>query len=55
MGNPKQNIRRGKVTAQCYSTVKISHAEPGHTRSQIWSKRQGKRKEIRRQEKRTNK
>jgi hypothetical protein len=41
MGNPKQNIRRGKVIAQRYSMVKISHAEPGYTRSQMWSKRQG--------------
>jgi hypothetical protein len=35
MGNPKQNIRRGKVIAQHYSMVKISHADLGYTRSHL--------------------
>jgi len=32
----------GKVRAQRYSMVTISHTEPGYTRSQMWSKRRGK-------------
>jgi len=54
MDNPRQN-RRGKVIAQKYYMVKIPRAEPGDTRTQLWSKEHGQNKEIRRLEKRTNK
>jgi hypothetical protein len=39
--NPKQNNRTGEVIDQCYSMVKISCAELGDTRNELWSKEQG--------------
>ena len=36
--NLEQNNRMGEVIAQCYSMVKILHAEPGYTGLNSWVK-----------------
>jgi hypothetical protein len=43
--NPKEDNRRGvKITAQCYTMVKIPCAEQGDKRTQMWNKGQGQTK-----------